>query len=214
MPQTIFFAHPFHGTLQAGRTNQLPVVEATFVFADVVESTALARRLGERGAYSVIRRFCGLVRDLSERAGGEALELRGDGALLAFPAAPCAALETACELQRACAREGEIALRIGIHGGTALRLERGYFGRALTLAGRLSDEAEAGEILVSDSVLQASGSGTAFARGAALGPARLLHVKGFEEAVEAHLIEWHPFATTPWRRFANLPVGLGAQSIS
>jgi class 3 adenylate cyclase len=215
MSQPIFFAHPFHGTLQAGRTNQIPVVEATFVFADVVGSTALAQRLGERGAYSVIRRFCGLVRDLSGAAGGEALELRGDGALLAFPTAPCAALETACELQRACAREGEIALRIGIHGGRALRLERGYFGRALTLAGRLSDAAEGGEILVSDSLLQASGPTTAFARGARWGSARRLRVKGFDEIIEAHLLEWHPFATTPWRRFAPLPgAGIGAESIS
>lgn len=71
---------------------------------------------------------------------------------MAFPAAPCAAIETACELQRACARGGDIALRIGIHAGAALRLERGYFGRALTLTGRLADEAAGGEILISESV--------------------------------------------------------------
>jgi len=204
MTRSTFFAHPFHGTLRPGRTNRLPVVEATFVFADVVESTALSGRLGERGAYSVIRRFCSLVRDLCERSGGEALELCGDGALLAFPAAPCAALEAACELQRACAREGEIVLRIGIHGGAALRLERGYFGRALTLAGRLSDAAEPGEILVSDSVLRNSGVTTRPARSATLGTARILHMKGFDEPVQAYPLEWHPLATSSWRRFAML----------
>lgn len=215
MSQPVFFAHPFHGTLRAGRTNRLPVVEATFVFADVVGSTVLAERLGERGAYSVIRRFCGLVRDLSECAGGEALELRGDGALLAFPASARAGLETACELQRVCARAGEISLRIGVNEGTALRLERGYFGRALTLAGRLADAAGAGEILVSDSVVQATGSKTRFARGAEFGPARQLHLKGFEETVKVHRLEWHPFSTAAWRRHASATgASLGAEAIS
>lgn len=206
MTRSTYFAHPFHGTLRPGRTSQLPVVEATFVFADVVGSTALSGRLGERGAYSVIRRFCSLVRDLCERSGGEALELRGDGALLAFPGSPCAALEAACELQRACAREGQIEVRIGIHGGTALRLERGYFGRALTLAARLSDAAEPGEILVSDSVLRNAGVTSRPARGATLGAARVLHMKGFDEPVQAHPLEWHPLATAAWRRFVMLPV--------
>ena len=204
MTRSTFFAHPFHGTLQPGRTKQLPVVDATFVFADVVESTALAQRLGDRGAYSVIRRFCSLVRDLCEETGGDALELRGDGALLAFRAAPCVAFETACELQRSCAREGEIALRIGIHGGAALRLERGYFGRALTLAGRLADEAAAGEILVSDSALQASGP-AGLAQGTALGVARLLRLKGFDEAVKAHPLEWHPLTAGALRGFTPPP---------
>jgi class 3 adenylate cyclase len=185
MTQKTFFAHPFHGTLSAGRTHRLQAVEVAFLFADVVESTELAHRVGDRGAYSLIRRFCSLVRDSALELGGEALELRGDGALIAF-ADPVAALECASRIQRACTGAGEIAVRIGVHLGQALRLERGYFGQALILAGRLADQAKAGEILISDALRQSVAAPAALPVGAP----RMLRLKGFAEPVRTFSLDW------------------------
>jgi len=185
MPQRSKFAHPFPETLSAGRTARLRAVEASFLFADVVESTALAERLGERAAYSVIRRFCVLLRDTALDLGGEALELRGDGAVLVFATAG-AALDAARRIQYVCASEGEISLRIGVHRGAALRLERGYFGRALVLAARLADHAAPGEILASAEAIENLGADHSFR----LRAQRSLNLKGFPEPVRARAIEW------------------------
>jgi adenylate cyclase len=192
MPHRSVFAHPFHPALRAGRTHRLPVVEVTLLFADVVASTELTHRVGDRGAYSLMRRFCRIARDTAQHLGGEALELRGDGALLAFPAPP-AALTCARAVQLACAREGELHLRMGLHAGRALRLERGYFGETLILAGRLSDQATAGEILVSAQLVASLGSREPFA----LGAARRLELKGFPEPVEAYRLEWRAEEASP-----------------
>lgn len=195
-----FFAHPFHGNLLPGTTHRVPAVDVTFVFADVVESTELTLRLGERGAYSVIRRFCSMVRDTALDLGGEPLELRGDGALLGFQA-PSAALEFAASLQRACTRAGEVEIRIGVHGGRALRLERGYFGQALILAARLADHAKRGEILVSTQTLDTVEAPREIDADAP----RTVMLKGFPEPVPVRRLEWRPAALTRAERPTRQP---------
>ncbi len=177
--------HPFHGTHRPGATHRLPAVEVTLLFADVAESTELTNRLGDHGAYSLIRRFCAIVRDAVVEHGGEALELRGDGALLAF-SSPHAALACALQIQRECARTGPLAVRMGLHTGRALRLERGYFGQALILAARVADQARAGEILVSESLRDRVGGREEFRVGAR----RSLEIKGFPQRMNAFCIEW------------------------
>jgi adenylate cyclase len=208
MPYRAVFAHPFHPALRAGRTQRLPVVEVTLLFADVVAPTELTRRVGDRRAYSLMRRFCRLARDTAQRRGGEALELRGDGALLAF-AAPLTALVCAREIQLACAREGELNLRMGLHAGRALRLERGYFGETLIVAGRLADHADAGEILVSAQLVAKLEAPPALP----LGAARPLLLKGFPEPVEAYRLEWRAkeaFPAYPPPRHAAAPAAVAS----
>jgi class 3 adenylate cyclase len=137
-------------------------VEVTLLFCDVVRSTELTRRLGDRGAYRVIRSFHDMVSAACAQRDGERLELRGDGVLLGFEK-PQQAVACALEIQRrlaAGAREPRLHVRIGIHTGRALRIPGGYFGANVILAARVAEAAAPGEILVSVELAQClSGSG-------------------------------------------------------
>lgn len=126
----------------------------TLLFCDVSRSTELTERLGDASAYAIIQRWHNLVHTVAIRHGGQELELRGDGVLLAFGSAR-SGLACAIEIQREIdarfsGRPGRtLRVRIGMHCGCALRVEHGYFGRAVILSSRIADWAGAGEILVS-----------------------------------------------------------------
>jgi class 3 adenylate cyclase len=131
-------------------------VDVTLLFCDVVRSTELTRRLGDRGAYGVIRSFHDTVLGAAAPRGGEELELRGDGVLLAFERAR-PALTCAIEIQQRLleAPKGRrINVRIGLHAGSALRIETGYFGCNVILSARIAAAAAPGEILGSAALVQ------------------------------------------------------------
>jgi len=138
-------------------TEALPrEVEVTLLFCDVVRSTELTRRLGDCGAYRVIRSFHDVVLRGCAPHGGEELELRGDGVLLAFEK-PQQALACAIEIQRRlleAPRDRRINVRIGLHTGPALRIESGYFGANVILSARIAAAAAPGEILASAALVQ------------------------------------------------------------
>jgi class 3 adenylate cyclase len=128
----------------------------TLLFCDVVRSTELTRRLGDGGAYRLIRGFHDTVLRVCAPCGGEELELRGDGVLLAFET-PRPALRCAIEIQRSlleAPRGRRINVRIGIHDGPALRVETGYFGANVILSARIAAAAAPGEILVSAALVR------------------------------------------------------------
>lgn len=131
-------------------------VEVSLLFCDVVRSTELTRRLGDRGAYRVIQTFHDVVLRACAPLAGEELELRGDGVLLAF-ASPQHALACAVDIQRHLLEvplARRVSARIGLHTGPALRVADGYFGSNVILSARVADEAAPGEILVSAAMLQ------------------------------------------------------------
>jgi class 3 adenylate cyclase len=130
-------------------------VEVTLLFCDVVRSTELTRRLGDRRAYRVISGFHDTVLRASAPHGGEELELRGDGVLLAFEDA-AKGLASAVEIQSRLldAPAGRrVAVRIGLHTGPALRIESGYFGSHVILSSRIAEAAAPGEILASGALV-------------------------------------------------------------
>jgi class 3 adenylate cyclase len=131
-------------------------VDVTLLFCDVVRSTELTRRLGDRGAYRVIRSFHDTVLRAAAPCGGEQLELRGDGVLLAFDD-PRPALGCAIEIQQRlleAQRSRRVNVRIGLHAGSALRIETGYFGTNVILSARIAAAAAPGEILASAALVQ------------------------------------------------------------
>jgi class 3 adenylate cyclase len=128
----------------------------TLLFCDVVRSTELTRRLGDRRAYRVIRSFHEVVLRAATPYQGEELELRGDGVLLAFRN-PLGAVDAAREIQRRLPESPHaqsISVRIGVHHGPALRVAHGYFGSTVILSARVAEEAAPGEILVSAALVR------------------------------------------------------------
>jgi class 3 adenylate cyclase len=159
-------------------------VEVTLLFSDVVGSTELTERLGDRQAYELIRRFCDVTHEWTLLCGGEALELRGDGALVAFPT-PRDALVCAAAVQRSCSRDGRLAIRTGVHAGPALRVSEGYFGRTVIAAVRIATSARPGEVLISSDLVDRLADRREFQVGAP----RSMHLKGFASPFRVYTLE-------------------------
>jgi class 3 adenylate cyclase len=172
----------------AARPDQPEATEVTLLFCDVVRSTELTERLGDLAAYTLIRSYHALVANWAGRCGGQELEVRGDGVLIAFDA-PQPALECAVGIQRQLEDgppESRVEVRIGIHTGRALRVDIGYFGGNVILSSRIADSAQAGEILVSAGLLERLGEPTAFPVDAE----KWLSFKGFAEPSRVFAIGW------------------------
>jgi DNA-binding SARP family transcriptional activator/class 3 adenylate cyclase len=169
----------------------------TFVFTDLVGSTALLDRLGEDAFDSLRRTHFSLLRKAVSDAGGREVKSLGDGLMVAF-SSPLAALGCAVAMQRAIAAHNRIdpdralAVRVGIHSGETTEEESDFFGTAVVVAKRLCDQAAGGQILVGDVVAALVGSRGGY-RFSALGP---LPLKGLAAPVPAVALEWDPTEAT------------------
>ncbi len=98
---------------------------------------------------------------------GFEVKSQGDGFMIAFPE-PRRSLHCAVAIQRAFAAHNErprlepLRVRIGLHTGEAIREGQDFFGRNVTLASRIADEANGGEILVSSLLKELTESSGAF----------------------------------------------------
>ncbi len=127
-----------------------PEGTVTVLFTDIEDSTSLVDRLGDERAREVFRAHDRLVREAVEQAGGTEVEQEGDAFMLAFAGAR-PAVSCAVESQRAIAASDlPLRIRAGLNTGEVIAEERGYFGRAVFLAARVTGEAQGGEILVSE----------------------------------------------------------------
>ena len=157
----------------------------TFLFTDIVDSTAFLAREGPEKWRKLLARHDELVRDGIRANAGEVIKHTGDGFFAAFDS-PKAAVDAAIAIQRALAAETYAPeVRIGAHAGGAFRTRPGdYGGEAVHLAARIGAAARKGEILVSRETLD--GYATAFRTS----DARAQQLKGFEQPVEVVSIEW------------------------
>jgi adenylate cyclase len=158
----------------------------TIMFTDIVNSTALMEALGEQKWLELLSSHSELVRQQTAAFGGTVVKGQGDGFMLAFPAVGSAAA-CAIALQRdSC--EGfngvKFQLRIGVHCGNAKSEEGDFFGRTVVVAARLSSEAAAGEILISQ-LLQRN-LGRAFP----VGEPKSLVLKGFNDELTVYPLMW------------------------
>jgi len=125
----------------------------TIVFTDIVDSTVLVSRLGDRVWRDLLRRHNGIVEETTTKHGGRVVQTEGDGSMLAFPSAR-RAVACAQEVQGeigAAFDEGSppIRVRIGVHTGDALNEADGFFGTTIHHAARVASHALGGEVLVS-----------------------------------------------------------------
>ncbi len=165
----------------------------TILFTDIESSSALTQRLGDARAQEVLRAHDTIVRDALAASGGSEIKHTGDGIMASLPSAS-GALECAIAIQRAVERNKEhgtgntgddLRVRIGLNAGEPVAERDDLFGTAVQLARRVCDQAQGGEILVSDVVRQlAAGKGFLFAdRGNAA-------LKGFDEPLRVFEVRW------------------------
>lgn len=180
------------------RSATAPDGTVTILFTDVEDSTALNERLGDRRWVEVMRAHNSVVRDCVREHGGYEVKAQGDGFMIAYPSAR-EALQCAVEMQRKLA-SGDGALgeplrvRIGLHTGEAIRAEEDFYGRSVTLAARLGDEAAGGEILASAIVRDLVGSTEEIP----FEDAGELQLKGIRGRQRAYWVRWEePGTATP-----------------
>ncbi len=132
--------------------SDVPRGTVTFLFTDIVGSTRLWERHPEAMG-DALRRHDALMREASARNEGHVFKTVGDAFCVAFPT-PRLALSAAIDAQRALAGTdwgplGSLAVRMGIHTGTAELRDNDYFGGTLNRTARIESAAHGGQILLS-----------------------------------------------------------------
>lgn len=127
------------------------------LFADVVESTALYRRLGDVAALDVINIVINELKAVLPHYQGRLVKTLGDAVMCLFPDADCA-VEAAVAMQHAVAAlnpAGEkMQIRIGLHTGPVVIGSEDVYGDTVNVAAYLADAAAAGQILIAEATAQ------------------------------------------------------------
>jgi class 3 adenylate cyclase len=136
-------------------------VLATVLFTDIVGSTSRAAELGDSAWRELLDRHHALVRGELARFRGEELDTSGDGFFAAFDG-PGRAIACALAIRESLRALG-LEIRAGLHTGEWERLDGKLGGIAVPTGARIAELADAGEVLVSQTVKDlVAGSGTAF----------------------------------------------------
>jgi len=146
------------GQLSSRGTRRLPTGLVTLLLADVEESTALVRQLGDGYAHFIadLRRF---LRQAVRHNGGLEVDSHADEFFAVFKHGP-AGLAAALAIQRGI-RDQEwpqgaaVRMRMGLHSGRPSLGETGYVGLAVHAVARISAAAHGGQILISHAVVRA-----------------------------------------------------------
>jgi adenylate cyclase len=118
-------------------------------FVDLVDFTYTSARLEADEFGSLLNRFESLAWDVVTEAGGQVVKLIGDEAMFVCPT-PGEAARAALDVLDACARAALPRARGGLASGPLLHRDGDYFGPAVNLASRLTDQADPDTVLVDE----------------------------------------------------------------
>jgi class 3 adenylate cyclase len=164
------------------------LAERTFMFTDIVGSTALVAAIGDAAWSDLVHWHDDTLRVLFAKHVGQEVDHAGDGFFVAF-AQPAAATACAVAIQRTLARHRRDhgfapEVRIGIHAAVAQHGRGGYRGKGVHEAARVAALAEGGEILVSRLTL----GDDRFAFG--VSEPRSVMLKGLAEPLSVVTLDW------------------------
>jgi len=123
-------------------------VLATLLFTDLVDSTAMAAKLGDTRWRELLSNHFEAARREFERFGGREVKTTGDGMLATFDG-PARALHCAAAIRRDAESAG-LRIRAGVHVGEVELVGEDVRGVTVHEAARVMAAAGPGEILVSD----------------------------------------------------------------
>jgi len=136
-------------------------VLSTVLFADIVASTERAAQLGDRRWRDLLDSYYAAAEDEIKQFRGRRVKTLGDGILATFDG-PARAVRCAQGLT-AKTRALGLELRSGIHTGEIEMMGEDVGGIAVHISSRVTDQAGAGEIVVSSTVKDlVAGSGIEF----------------------------------------------------
>jgi class 3 adenylate cyclase len=159
-----------------------------FMFTDIVNSTDLARVIGDDAWGYLVRWHDEMLASLAAASGGDIVRTTGDGIFATF-ADPDAALGCAVAIQESLQehrRKNGFApsVRIGLHQAEATREGSDWSGVGVHAAARIGALAEEGEILLSTETAEVAGEGHRFSE------PHTVELKGLAEPVSVVAVEW------------------------
>ncbi len=176
------------------RFNSLqPQHVTTVVFADLVGSTGIFERLGDKTASHFVTQLTGELSRVFEQNNGRVVKLLGDGLFVVFPQegdalSACVTIQKRLleDPVRAGGSGPPVQMQIGIESGEVVEIEGDCFGDAVNSAARLADLAGAEQILTTQRVRDALAPPL---RGPlrSLGP---MYLRGKSEVTEVFRVEW------------------------
>lgn len=120
----------------------------TLLFTDIVDSTGVARRLGDAHWTELLRNHNQVMADQVDRHSGQIVKLTGDGVLAIFDGA-ARAIRCALACRRDVQRLG-LQIRAAVHTGEIESPGEEIHGLAVHEAARIMSHAQGDEVLVSD----------------------------------------------------------------
>lgn len=124
-------------------------------FLDISGYTRLTQERGDAAAAELAGRLGQIVQRTSIQHGGRPVKWLGDGVMLHFPN-PGRAVVAALDMVQAVADAGLPPAHVGLHAGPVIFQEGDYYGSTVNLASRISDQAGPGQVLVSQTVIDAA----------------------------------------------------------
>lgn len=163
--------------------------ELAVLFADITNSTALYRRLGDLGARDVVARVLAALTDLLPAQEGRLVKTIGDAVMCVFPDAE-QAYDAACAMQDVVSTRlfaGEaVSLHAGLHRGPVILEQQDVFGDTVNAAAYLAAAATRDQILTTEAVA----SRLSAAAHAAVRPIFQVVLKGATEESTVYQVLW------------------------
>ncbi|WP_064683652.1 nickel-binding protein [Rhizobium bangladeshense] len=159
------------------------------LFTDIVGSTEMTARLGDRMGTELVRAHDAIVRRCLGKKSGREVKHTGDGIMAAF-AATTAAVECAMAIQQEFQHYNggnnaqPIHIRIGLDCGEPVEDSNDLFGSTVQLAARLCAAAASDQILVSENIFREYGATDVFAH------ATRRRLKGFSKPMLVFRCDW------------------------
>ena len=162
-------------------------VARTFMFTDIVKSTALVEAVGDEAWTELLQWHDQTLRALFARHGGEEVDHAGDGFFVAFSDAS-AAMQCAIAIQRMLVEHRRHhgfspRVRIGVHTAAAQRYGTGYKGKGVHEAARIGALAGGEQIVASRETVAAAGHVQA-------SEPRIVQAPGLAEPIEIVTVQW------------------------
>ena len=157
----------------------------TFMFTDIVGSTALVEAMGDEAWDGLLRWHDATLREIFNQHSGTEVSATGDGFFVGFDS-PELAIAAAIAIQRRLADQRKSQgfapqVRIGLHASDASQVGANFRGRGVHEAARIADVAGGGEILASVSTVTPDVPTSA---------ARSVMLKGFSEPIDVVAVDW------------------------
>ena len=142
--------------------DEVAISQVALMFTDLRGSTALYERVGDAGAYRLVREHFAFLAKVIRERNGNIVKTIGDAVMAAFTD-PADAVQAALAVQRNVADfngslDGEdLVIKLGLHCGACIavtlndRLD--YFGSTINMAARLQGESDGGDIVLSEALI-------------------------------------------------------------